>query len=397
MRTYDALVVGGGPAGSSAALRLRAAGLAVVVIDTARFPRDKPCAGWITPEVVSALGLDVEDYRRGRTWQPITGFRTGPIAGPAVLTRYGRPVSFAVRRCEFDAYLLRRSGATLRLGAPARRLERGGGTWTVDGDVRAPVLVGAGGHFCPVARLLNGTPASSAVVAAQEAEFPLRGRDADRFAPDVPALYFSPDLQGYGWCVRKGGYLNVGLGRRDPRRLGGHIRGFLDHLRRVGELPESLPARWRGHAYLLYDRASGRAEVVDDGVVLAGDAAALAYPASGEGILPAVESGLLAADAILGAGGRYDRDRLEPYRAALESRRGPRGARRSLPPSLAAFLAGPLLGSRWFARHMLIDRFFLHIREDQGEVVGPVSPAAQAAGGRCFRPCLDIHSVDHRH
>src|SRR5262245_39793251 len=166
MHTYDALVVGGGPAGSSAALRLRAAGLDVAVIDAARFPRDKPCAGWITPEVVSALELDVDEYRQDRTFQPITGFRTGRIGGPAVLTRYGRPVSFAFRRCEFDAYLLRRSAAALRLGTPARRLERRGGTWIVDDEVRAPVLVGAGGHFCPVARLLNGTPAPEAVVAA---------------------------------------------------------------------------------------------------------------------------------------------------------------------------------------------------------------------------------------
>jgi menaquinone-9 beta-reductase len=362
MRTYDALVVGGGPAGSSAAWRLRAAGLDVAVIDAARFPRDKPCAGWITPDVVSALGLDVEDYRRGRTWQPITGFRTGRIGGPAVETRYGRAVSFAIRRCEFDAYLLERSAATLRLGAPARRLERRGGTWIVDGEVRAPVVVGAGGHFCPVARLLNGTPASAAIVAAQEAEFPVRGRDADRFAADTPALYFSPDLQGYGWCVRKDGYLNVGLGRRDPRRLGAHIRGFLDHLRRAGELPEGVPERWRGHAYRLYDRAGARADVVADGVVLAGDAAALAYPASGEGILPAVDSGLLAADAIVAAAGRYGRDRLLAYRLLLEARRGPRAARRTLPPSLAGLLARPLLGSRWFARHVLIDRFFLHLR-----------------------------------
>src|SRR5215475_11851498 len=156
MHTYDALVVGGGPAGSSAALRLRAAGLDVAVIDAARFPRDKPCAGWITPEVVSALELDVDEYRQGRTFQPITGFRTGRIGGPAVLTRYGRPVSFAIRRCEFDAYLLTRSAATLRVGAAAGRVERGGGIGIVGGEVRAPVLGGAGGHFCLVARLLNG-------------------------------------------------------------------------------------------------------------------------------------------------------------------------------------------------------------------------------------------------
>jgi flavin-dependent dehydrogenase len=361
MRTYDALVVGGGPAGSSCALRLRQAGLDVLVIDALRFPRDKPCAGWITPAVVAALDLDVEEYRRGRTWQPITGFRTGRIGGPVVETRYGETVSFFVRRCEFDEYLLRRSGAALRTGAPARSFERVREAWTVDGGARAPVLVGAGGHFCPVARLLNGAPGEAGLVVAQEVEFRLTARDEPRFAAETPELYFSRDLEGYGWCARKGGYLNVGLGRRDPRQLSLHVRDFLDYLRRAGRMPEGLPSRWRGHAYRLYERTQRRVE--GDGVLLAGDAAGLAYPASGEGILPAVESGLLAAEAVLAAGGRYDRDRLGAYAKALESRRGRRGSRHTLPPALAGWLSAPVLASPWFARHVLLDRLFLHVRE----------------------------------
>jgi flavin-dependent dehydrogenase len=361
MRTCDAVVVGGGPGGSSCAFRLRQAGLDVLVIDGLPFPRDKPCAGWITPAVVAALGLDVEEYRHGRTWQTISGFRTGRIGGPAVETRYGRSVSFAVRRCEFDEYLLRRSGARLRLGTPVRDLRRSHGAWIVDGEIRTPLLVGAGGHFCPVSRLLNGAPAAEAVVVAQEVEFRASARDADRFLPEVPELYFSPDLQGYGWCFRKGGYLNVGLGRRDPRQLSAHVRGFLDFLRRAGRLPEALPDRWRGHAYLLYERT--RRRVLDDGVLLVGDAAGLAYPASGEGILPAIESGLLAAGAALSAAGRFEREVLEAYRLSLESRRGRRVSRSPLPPALAAWLGSRLLGSRWFARHVLLDRYFLHARD----------------------------------
>ena len=99
MDACDVLVVGGGPAGSSCASRLVHAGADVVVIDRARFPRDKVCAGWITPQVVTDLALDVDEYRRDRTFQAITGFRTG-LAGPrpAVETRYDRPVSYGIRR-----------------------------------------------------------------------------------------------------------------------------------------------------------------------------------------------------------------------------------------------------------------------------------------------------------
>ena len=85
MDTCDVLVVGGGPAGSSCARRLGEAGLDVVVMDRARFPRDKVCAGWITPQVIDALHLDCDDYRDGRTLQPITGFRTGLIGSSEAL------------------------------------------------------------------------------------------------------------------------------------------------------------------------------------------------------------------------------------------------------------------------------------------------------------------------
>jgi menaquinone-9 beta-reductase len=76
----DALVVGGGPAGSTCARHLRLAGWDVVVADRARFPRDKVCAGWLTPEVFGALDLDPAEYRAsGRTLVDITAFRTSVI------------------------------------------------------------------------------------------------------------------------------------------------------------------------------------------------------------------------------------------------------------------------------------------------------------------------------
>ena len=85
MMTCDVLIVGGGPAGSTCAWRLRQAGLDVMVVDLATFPRDKVCAGWITPQVVTELCLDTQAYARRRTFQPIIGFRVGLI-GPATVT-----------------------------------------------------------------------------------------------------------------------------------------------------------------------------------------------------------------------------------------------------------------------------------------------------------------------
>ncbi len=147
METCDALIVGGGPAGSSCAWKLRQHGMDVMVLDKALFPRDKVCAGWITPAVVRALQLDTEAYARERVLQPITAFRTGLIHGREVETRYPVTVSFGIRRCEFDDYLLARSGARTQLGQALKSVEKRGSRWIVNGAITTPLLIGAGGAF----------------------------------------------------------------------------------------------------------------------------------------------------------------------------------------------------------------------------------------------------------
>jgi geranylgeranyl reductase family protein len=366
MRRCDAVVVGGGPAGSSCAWALHRAGADVVVLDRASFPRDKVCAGWVTPAVVSALALDTDDYRRGRTFQPISAFRTGLIDDGAkdVETRYGRPVSFGIRRCEFDHYLLCRAGAEVRPGTPVTSLRREDDRWIVNEEIEAPILVGAGGHFCPVARHLGGGGGGEPVVAAQEFEVPLEGGDCP-VRPEAPELYFARDLKGYGWCFRKQGVVNVGYGRFGGERLGPHVAAFLEFLRKRARLPASVTGRLKGHAYLLYETTPR--PLVGDGVLLVGDAAGLAYAPSGEGIRTAVESGLMAAQVIREAGGRSRRDDLQAYRRRIEARFGPKhpggGLARLIPPRLVEALSAGLLGSRFLTRRLVLDRWFLHAHQ----------------------------------
>jgi geranylgeranyl reductase family protein len=382
MTTCDVLIVGGGPAGSSCAWRLAQAGLDVLVLDRARFPRDKVCAGWVTPAALRALEVDPARYGDGRTLQPITGFRTSVMGKGEVLTRYPRPVSFGIRRCEFDEYLLRRSGARLETGVPLtdlRRLPSGEG-WIANGNLRARVVVGAGGHFCPVARGMTGSRPAEPVVAAQEIEVALEDDDEAECGvrPEVPELFFTSDLKGYGWCFRKQGFLNVGLGRLDRDRLSTHVASFVEFLKAQRRIPSRAVARWRGHAYLLYQGAPR--PLLGDGVLLVGDAAGLAYAPSGEGIRPAIESGLLAAGVLLEAEGRYTRDRLEPYAARLRDRYGARRSTfevsRLLPPGLLARLGTTLMATPWFARHVVLDRWFLHAQEPVLRISAPLRTAA---------------------
>jgi flavin-dependent dehydrogenase len=358
----DALVVGGGPAGSTCARLLRLAGWTVIVADRARFPRDKVCAGWLTPAVFPLLDLDPAEYRAtGLTLQAITGFRTGLIGRRLIETRYPRIVSYAIRRCEFDDFLLRRAGARV-IELPIAGIRRNGGTWIVRSEhgstdeIETPVLVGAGGHFCPVARHFRDAARAPQPVVAKEAEFPLDRREADRI-PDTPQLFFCRDLEGYGWCVRKGQYLNVGIGRRESRGFGAHVNDFVAFLQREG-LPAAVSgARWRGHAY--YASGIGPRAIAGDGVLLAGDAAGLAYPESGEGIRPAIESGRLAAETLIAARGRASADDLKPYTSAVRRLFPP--APRSAPavrPAMAA-IGRLLLGSPAFTRRVVLDRWFL--------------------------------------
>jgi menaquinone-9 beta-reductase len=367
-RDCDVIIVGGGPAGSTLAWRLIRAGLDVVVIDKKAFPRDKVCAGWVTPAVVDALALDLDAYRRGRVLQEIRAFRISMLDGPEVLTRHDAVVSYGIRRCEFDHYLLERSGASLESGETVRDLERKGGRWVVNGRLRAPLLVGAGGHFCPVARRLGADlGGGERVVAAQEVEFPMdeRQRAACAVRGDTPELFFCRDLRGYAWVFRKGEFLNIGLGREDNHRLAEHVAAFVGFLQARGRIPADLPGRFKGHAYLLHTHA-GR-EVLGEGALLIGDAAGLAYPQSGEGIRPAVESALLAADTILEAAGDYGPGRLDAYARRLRQRFGRRAHGRPanplMPPGIRTWIGERLLGTHWFARRVVVDRWFLHQHE----------------------------------
>jgi flavin-dependent dehydrogenase len=367
MNICEVLIAGGGPAGSACAWKLRQAGLDVIVMDKATFPRDKVCAGWITPQVVEDLALDIDDYRAGRTFQPITGFRVGLIGRERALeTRYERPVSYGIRRCEFDDYLLKRSNARVLLGTPVSKIRRDGEHWIVNESVRASMLVGAGGHFCPVARTLAGESDRAPIIAAQEVEFAMEASaSAFAIAEEVPELYFCQDLKGYGWCFRKAGYLNIGFGRLDSKGVPKQTAEFVDFLKTKGRISRNGSWRWKGHAYLLAGD-TGRPPVAD-GVVLIGDAAGLAYPQSGEGIRPAIESGLLAASTIVAAQGRYARERLEEYERNLGKRFSVSQAAslltRVLPDSLAAAAARRFLASPLFVRHMVLDRWFLHAQQ----------------------------------
>ncbi len=294
---FDALIVGGGPAGSACARVLVRGGLRVAVIDRRRFPRVKLCAGWVSPPVWEVLELSRREYTGGLwPWRRCHVEYRGERHSIAARGDF-------IRRWEFDHFLLRRSGATVIDGHPVATLERADGSWIVDRAFAARWLVGAGGTHCPVARTLfparPGNP-----VAVQEREFEADPAEiaATRVGADgEPELLLHDDLGGYSWNVPKGGWLNVGTGTAAARRVRSAWATARDSFLHSGHLPAGAQTSLEhveGHSYYLFDPAH-LDRCHRDGAFLVGDALGLAHPLTAEGILPAVLSGSACAEAIL--------------------------------------------------------------------------------------------------
>lgn len=232
MQVADAIVVGGGPAGSTCAWKLRKAGLDVTVLDRAVFPRNKLCAGWVTPEAIADLELDPNDYPHS-----FMSFDELRISWKLLTVKF-KSLQHSIRRFEFDNFLLQRAGARV-LQHRVSEIRRDGIDYVVDGEFRCRYLVGASGTRCPVYRAFfrERNPRCSALqTVTYEQEFAYDWQD-----PECHLWFFDSGLPGYAWCVPKAnGYINVGLGGMADKlkRKGGHLRehwcGFVDKLRKKG-------------------------------------------------------------------------------------------------------------------------------------------------------------------
>jgi len=292
MQVFDAIVVGGGPAGSTCAWKLREAGLDVVVLDRAAFPRTKLCAGWVTPEALDDLEIDPHDYPHS-----LMVFEELHLHWK-VLTAKPKVRQYSIRRFEFDDFLLRRAGARLAQHK-VRDVRRDGDDYIIDDEYRSKYLVGAGGTACPVYRALfhDNSPRENALqTATLEQEFAYDWKD-----PTCNLWFFDDGLPGYAWYVPKAnGYINVGLGGMATRLKvkQGHLRDywrkFVGKLRKQG-LVDYDDYDPKGYSYFLRGNTNA---VRNNNAFVIGDAAGLATRDMCEGIGPAVKSGRLVAASI---------------------------------------------------------------------------------------------------
>jgi len=292
MKHYQVIIVGAGPAGSACARKLVDAGIDCLILDKDIFPRQKTCAGWITPSVFSDIGVKPDLYPYDLTEFPrlkiyINGF---PIIRPGK--------QYAIRRIEFDDWLLNRSRAEFNTHQ-VKRIWLDDQGYCIDGLYTAEYLIGAGGTHCPVYHTFfnEGQVRSGARIVALEDEYLANWSD-----PSCRLWFFENNLPGYAWYVpKKNGFLNIGVGgnsvvlkeREDTIR--DHWNGLIHSLQTIG-LIQDWSFNPRGYIYYLRgaDRLINREKIY-----LIGDSAGLATLDMGEGIGPAIRSGILAAESIL--------------------------------------------------------------------------------------------------
>jgi menaquinone-9 beta-reductase len=306
---WDLVVVGAGPAGACAALGALHddPSLRVLLLDREDFPRDKSCGDGIAPHVFDALAeVGVHDVADG--WKPLhrldLSHGSSTVAG-----RLSRPV-WVIPRAVFDAHLVRHAvaaGAVLRRHRVRAIAEDADGV-TVDGELRARVVVGADGAYSALRTLLRRPTTHRRAIA-------IRG-----YSPTPPEragtqaiVYGDRRHPSYAWAFDRGdGLANVGYGEfvvdRDDRPTRTLMMSELERL-----IPGSTEGGtdWRAHHLPL---SGWRPEPSGARVLLAGDAAHLVNPMTGEGIFYAVATGLAAGRAaasrpLVGqsVGGHYDR------------------------------------------------------------------------------------------
>ncbi len=326
MTMWDAVVVGAGPAGAGSALLLARAGARVLLLDRARFPRDKPCSEYLSPAttaILARLGEDVLGAVEGAAHAKLYGMKVVAPGGAAMCGRFvdaPRPYSFALPRTTFDAILVTaaaRAGAVVREGVPVDdliwdgRAVAGVVARTAEGTheaYRARVTIGADGLRSVVARrlgLVRTAPPRRVAFTAHVADVAGVEGVGELHVSDGGYVGLGPVGSGVTTvalvvplaAVRLGGRGGRGgRGARDYRRT------FFDELERFPGLAGRFDRRSLVREVLVtgpFAQWARTPVAPGGGAILVGDAADFFDPFTGQGIHTALRGAELVAECLI--------------------------------------------------------------------------------------------------
>jgi geranylgeranyl reductase family protein len=400
MPDAEAIVVGGGPAGSTLAAALAEAGHDVLLLDKARFPRHKPCSDYLNPAgalLLDDMGVLDDALRLGA--RRMDGMLVHAPDGGRFLADYARAhpggAALGLSRFHLDHLLLDRAqaaGVTVREQAHVRDVLRDNGrvagvVATISGtshEIRAPLVIGADGRNSAVARSLGLSaplrwPRKTALAAHYRGVTGL-----DRYGE----MHVGHGAYA-GLALLEDGLTNVTVVVPDrvvANRAGAIEDLFVAAIHSLPEVDRKLGGAERAGGIRGVGSMACRARrVVGDGFLLVGDAASFLDPFAGEGIYEAIRGALLAAPVASAAlrAGDASAAALAPYRNA---RRRAFGAKRAVSWIVQGFVNAPPAMSYVTAR--------LSAREDLGltlsGVLGNLEPASRALSplflARLLRP-----------
>lgn len=301
------LVIGAGPAGSACAWRLASEGLPVVLADRCRFPREKLCGGALSDygaRLLSEKGMlcpaEVEDLVVARH-SSFSCFDSLKLLGTL---QGGTPEMRLLDRTGFDSFLSRRAaeaGAVLLEGRCFKGFGDDCSAVFSNGEViRFNRLVGADGACSSVRRRAYGSPRGRHGLCL-ETFVPLPPGFIERLLPAGLQIHFGLLPYGYGWVFPRRDDVCIGVGSLGSGRMAREVaRASAGLVAHIG-LGYARPMRGA-----LVPPCDGGVLAGRGRVLLAGDAAGLCDRVSGEGISHALESGFLAAEALIAGAPSWD-------------------------------------------------------------------------------------------